>query len=226
MFQGFSEKTGEFLWELALNNERPWFQAHKEEFETVLNRPLKALGEQMLIQMRQQYPAEDFQLHVSRIYRDARRLFGRGPYKEHMWFSIQSGDTHSHGPQFWFEISCSTYAYGMGFWDATPQHADAFRKTIDANPARFTQLVADIAAYKPFTLWGNEYKRPKGDRGDLLNPWYNRKYISVGYETTLGGAAFDPALPQQMLEDFAALTPMYYFLREVYLAVQENEDER
>ena len=32
MFSGFSEKTGSFLWELAFNNERPWFLAHKKEF--------------------------------------------------------------------------------------------------------------------------------------------------------------------------------------------------
>ena len=45
MFQGFSKKTGEFLWELAFNNERPWFLAHKDEFEEYVNAPFKALAE-------------------------------------------------------------------------------------------------------------------------------------------------------------------------------------
>ena len=40
MFTGFSEKTGGFLWELAFNNERPWFLAHKQEFEDFVNTPL------------------------------------------------------------------------------------------------------------------------------------------------------------------------------------------
>ena len=26
---------------------------------------------------------------VSRIYRDARRLHGRGPYKDHLWFCVE-----------------------------------------------------------------------------------------------------------------------------------------
>lgn len=33
MFTGFTKQTSEFLWELAFNNERPWFLEHKEQFE-------------------------------------------------------------------------------------------------------------------------------------------------------------------------------------------------
>ncbi len=73
MFQGFSKKTGEFLWELAFNNERPWFLAHKDEFEEYVNAPFKALAEECFALMEQRYPALDCRVHVSRIYRDARR---------------------------------------------------------------------------------------------------------------------------------------------------------
>ena len=73
-FKGFTPQTGAFLWELSFHNERPWFLAHKEEFETVLNRPFRALCAQTLALMRERFPARDFDAHVSRIYRDARRL--------------------------------------------------------------------------------------------------------------------------------------------------------
>lgn len=69
MFQGFSKKTGEFLWELAFNNERPWFLAHKDEFEEHVNAPFKALAEECFALMEQRYPALDCRVHVSRIYR-------------------------------------------------------------------------------------------------------------------------------------------------------------
>ena len=29
MFQGYTQGAVDFLWGLKLNNERPWFQAHK-----------------------------------------------------------------------------------------------------------------------------------------------------------------------------------------------------
>ena len=78
MFEGFTTQTSDFLWELAFHNERPWFLEHKEQFEQVLNRPLKALAADTAALMEQRFPSRGFKLHVSRIYRDARRLFGRG----------------------------------------------------------------------------------------------------------------------------------------------------
>ena len=141
MFQGFSKKTGEFLWELAFNNERPWFLAHKDEFEEYVNAPFKALAGECFALMEQRYPALDCRVHVSRIYRDARRLFGRGPYKDHLWFSIKASQVLLEGPMFWFEVGAADYSYGMGFYSATPAQMEAFRRSIDANPERFRRIV-------------------------------------------------------------------------------------
>ena len=48
MFEGFTQETSEFLWELSFNNERPWFLAHREQFERCLNRPFRALAQESL----------------------------------------------------------------------------------------------------------------------------------------------------------------------------------
>jgi uncharacterized protein (DUF2461 family) len=100
-FEGFCEQTGDFLWGIAFHNERSWFLAHKEEYERVLNRPFRILASQTLERMRQRFPKEDWQVHISRIYRDARRLYGRGPYKDHLWFTVYT-DERNEGPSFWF----------------------------------------------------------------------------------------------------------------------------
>lgn len=219
MFQGFSQQTGDFLWSLALNNDRTWFKANKQTFEDVLNQPFRALAADTLERMQALYPSQDFQSHVSRIYRDARRLFGRGPFKDHLWFTVHSGDRHAVGPMFWFEVDRVSWSYGMGIWDDSTDVPAAFRAAVDADPARFEALVRDIAGYGPYKLWGPEYKRPKGDRGELLNPWYNRKHFSVGYEHGYGGPLFDETLPDVLVRDFQRLMPMYHFLKEVYNAV-------
>ena len=39
MFNGFTPAAGDFLWELAFNNERVWFSEHKEQFEQTVNEP-------------------------------------------------------------------------------------------------------------------------------------------------------------------------------------------
>lgn len=221
-FQGFTPQTGAFLWELSFNNERPWFLAHKEEFERVLREPFQALATETLAEMERRCPGRGFQMHVSRIYRDARRLFGRGPYKDHLWFVVHIGSRHTQGPAFWFELGAATYSYGLGWWDAGSAAMEAYRRQIDANPARFERIVTALG--RGLRLWGEPYKRPKAERGELLNPWYNRKHVSVGWEKDLGGAAYEAGLPQRLADSFEKLLPLHDFLWEAWRAAQESQE--
>jgi len=92
----------------------------------------------------------------------------------------------------------------------------AWRALIDAAPARFEGIARDIAALGPFKLWGETYKRPKADRGEFLNPWYNRRHVSVGREQGYGGVMYTHELPQYLADRFAELMPLYRFLQEVW----------
>ena len=214
MFQGFSQQTGDFIWSLAMNNNRAWFLEHKQEFEDVLNQPVRMLADETLALMRERWPDLDLQSHVSRIYRDARRLFGRGPYKDRLWFTLQSGSKRAMGPMFWFEVDGVSWSHGMGCWEDAADIAEAYRAAIDADPARFEALVRGLP--NGYILYGEVYKRPKADRGDLLNPWYNRKHLSVGFEHGYGGVMYTDALPDHLLQCYEGLMPMYRFLAEVY----------
>ena len=90
-FTGFTSEAGEFLWELAFHNEKPWFEAHKEQFLRAVKEPFDALAKETLALVQKKHPDEPYRLHISRIYRDARRLFGRGPYKDHLCFTLCTG---------------------------------------------------------------------------------------------------------------------------------------
>ena len=216
MFQGFSQATGDFLWGLALNNDRTWFTEHRSEYEAHLNQPFRALTEETLALMREAFPETDFHSHISRIYRDARRLFGRGPFKDHLWFTLQSSDKHVEGPVFWFELSGVDWSYGAGIWEDRADFAETFRETVDADPKGFEAMVLAIAERGEYRLWGEAYKRPKADRGPILNPWYNRKHFSVGYMRPYGGDLYSDRLPRTLFEAYRDLMPMYLFLLKVY----------
>ena len=224
MFEGFTKETGEFLWELRFNNERPWFLAHKEQYERCLTRPFRALAQESWRLLSERYPERDFRVHVSRIYRDARRLFGRGPYKDHLWFSLYTSDKNE-GPSFWFEIGAAGYTYGLGFWSMRPALMERFRRAVDANPARFERLARQAEALPGLRLLGEEYRRPKGDRGELLNRWYNRKYLTMEFSGDFGGDLFSPALAQILCGAYGSLMPMHDFLAEVWEAAREEERE-
>lgn len=105
MFQGYDQQTVDFLWGIRFNNDRSWFQEHKEQYQTHLLAPTRALGEQLYDGLHAMLPHEPLILKVSRIYRDARRLHGQGPYKDHLWLCVRTGDQDWTGrPTFYFEI--------------------------------------------------------------------------------------------------------------------------
>lgn len=225
MFQGFTERTFDFLWELQLHNERPWFMEHKAEFESAVRQPFLALAGDTLRLMQTRFPKNDFQIHISRIYRDARRLFGRGPYCESLWFSIQRGDDKARGPRFWFDIDSEGYAHGMGFWDAKPVFGETFRRMIDAQPKKFEELVLSLPDREHLKIDGTEYKRPKGSRGEVIDPWYNRKAPGVEYHAQFGKAVLTPELPELLVNAYAELMPLYGFFLTAHQLSLESEDE-
>ncbi len=218
MFQGFSRETGEFLWELSFHNEKPWFLEHKEQFERCLNRPFRALAAETAELLQARFPDMELQCHVSRIYRDARRLFGRGPYKDHLWFTLKDGANYQNGPCFWFEIGAASYSYGLGYFEVTPAEMALFRQSIDANPARFARLAGDIADNPAYRIIGPLYARPKGSYGEPVRSWYERKMVGVEVLRDLEGEAFSPALPRILTEAFAELKPMYDYLLQIHRA--------
>ena len=212
MFNGFSDKTTDFLWGVRFNNERGWFLEHKSEYIEYVQKPLAALGTGVYDIFTERHPHKNVILHVSRIYRDARRLFGRGPYKDTLWFSIRPGtDNWSEYPMLWFEISPEGYGYGLGIYSPHPALMNSFRKSIDERPGKMAALANAFEQQSEFTLAGDEYKRPKGNPGGALNNWYNRKYITLSNRPA-DYAHHRPEFLQQLADSFERLMPYYdYF---------------
>ena len=223
MFQGFTRETGEFLWELSFHNEKPWFLEHKDQFERCLNRPFRALAGETAERMQARFPDMEIRCHVSRIYRDARRLFGRGPYKDHLWFTLKDGADFREGPCFWFEIGPATYSYGLGCFDVRPSEMALFRQSVDANPARFERLASAIAEKPEYRIIGPLYARPKGNYPEPVRSWYERRQVGAEALKDLGGDAFSPELPRILTEAFAELKPMYDYLLQIHRAAGEGE---
>ena len=214
MFQGYTQGTVDFLWNLRLNNERGWFQEHKEEFLALVDRPTRALAAQLAEEMTEAFPKLGLELKVSRIYRDARRLFGRGPYKDHLWFSLRKpGERDSCIPCFWFEVAPDHYGYGMGCWEMPPATMAKLRARIDRDPKLVEKLARAVERRGEFHMDGQLYKRPKGDPGPLLSPWYNSRQISLTCERNCEGLFFAPELAGQVLEGWKSLVPQYELLR-------------
>lgn len=217
MFQGFSQETVDFMWGIRFNNERPWFEAHKSDYQTYFLRPMKDLGGQVQAQLLDRFPKSELNLKVSRIYRDARRLFGRGPYKDHLWLSLsrfgnESSPASGNHPVLWFELAPESWSYGMGFWGAQPAIMEKHRARIEREPKPLLKLQGSLAKQTEFVLEGPEYSRRKLCAEPRLADWYNKKSLSVGHEEALSECIYSPALADRLVEGFTFLMPFYgYF---------------
>ena len=144
-FEGYTQETLDFLWGIRFHTERSWFLAHKQDYEAHLLAPTRALGEQVYEALHAAFPKEPFLLKLSRIYRDARRLHGNGPYKDHLWFCVRAGGEDWTGrPTFYFEIGPDYYSYGMGFWAPKAALMEAATKAAPFKPS--PSWVTDAAA--------------------------------------------------------------------------------
>lgn len=215
MFQGFDPRVTDFLWGIRFNNEKSWFEAHKQEYLDYLYTPMKALNRQVYEAMQADFEELGLTPKVSRIYRDARRLHGRGPYKDHLWCAIERPrGPFEGGLTFWFELSPEGYSYGLGYWDMPPLTAAKLRARLDRDPKAFEKLARTLKNRPDLQLKGEAYKRPKGQApSKLLEEWYNLKNFSISREGPYEDKLFGPGLADEILEAYRFLLPFCrYFL--------------
>ncbi len=216
MFEGYTQQTVDFMWGIRFNNERGWFMEHKEDYQRYLLEPTKALAQEVYEGLREKLPHEPLLLKVSRIYRDARRLHGRGPYKDHLWFSIRTGDEQWQGhPTFYFEIAPDYYSYGLGFWCAKAATMANFRRRAAAQPEELMRLAEHMERQGHFQLAGEDYARDKGAPNELLRPWFQKKGLSLKFEKPLEERIFRPELARELVEELGELVPFYHYFTEI-----------
>lgn len=215
MFQGFSQETVDFMWGIRFNNERSWFLEHKEVYQRTFYEPMKELGAEVQARLLERFPDSGLNLKISRIYRDARRLFGRGPYKDHLWLSLFRGDGAEEGarPMLWFELAPDGWSYGMGFWAAKSVTMVKHRARMERDHRPLLRLANRLNRQKEFVLEGPDYSklsRPSPHPG--LEDWYRKKSLALIHEEPLTEELYSHELVDRLVEGFAFLMPYYdYF---------------
>ncbi len=214
MFQGFTKETIDFLWGIRFNNEKSWFEAHKEEYKTCLEAPMRALAQELYQGMDEKYGELGLVSRVCRIYRDARRLHGRGPYKDHLWLTVsQPAERWSCLPTFWFELTPEGYSFGLGYWMAKASTMARLRARMDRKPGEMETLVRGLEKQTDFSLEGEDFKKPRQAPSQLLMPWYNKKGgFSLSCDRSHDELIFSPDLPGHILERWEKLVPLFRYL--------------
>ena len=214
MFEGFSQQTIDFMWNLRFNNEKSWFEAHKDEFIRVFQSPMKALGKEVFERISSDFDKFGFIHKVSRIYKDARRVKGGEPYRTNLWFSIEKpSEEWTSTPVFWFELAPENWSYGLGYYSALPKTLSKLRARIDKNPKKFEKMIAPLGTQDEFVLEGPEYSRKKEAPTPATAEWYNKKTFALIHDQPISEDLFSRELVDRLIKGYTFLMPFYdYFI--------------
>ncbi len=214
-FEGFTTQAIEFLKNLKENNNKTWFEAHKNEYQKTLLEPLRDLAEDLSGDM---LAIDSFLIvgakAVSRIYRDTRFAHNKEPYKTTMWLTFKRpGQEWMGAPAYFFEIAADAYRYGMGYYSAAPDTMRRLRRAIDEKPQEFQKAVAFYTKDNPFVVEGELYKKLiDSSKPEEMQVWYQRKNLYLVCNREIGGSLFSGNLIDELVAGFNLLARFYHFL--------------
>jgi uncharacterized protein (TIGR02453 family) len=181
-FRGFPEDGLRFLDELALNNNKQWFDSNRPRFEQSLLDPAKdfvvELGGQLQERVSPEIHAEPrINGSIMRMNRDIRFSKDKSPYKT--WFGLWfwEGDHRSmECSGFYLGLTPNEVSLGAGRHGFEKESLDRYRAAV-ADPKlgpELQQAVEAVRAAGDYEIGGRSYKQvPAGfdrnhERADLL----------------------------------------------------------
>lgn len=208
-FEGFTPETIDFLWGIRMNNNREWFLEHKKQYVDCLYEPMKALGADLF---EPYWETPGLLLKVSRIYRDA-RLHHPDPYKESLWLSIRrDAPWWGEKPCLFFDICPEGVSYGFGLYGPKLAAMDGFRKTIEARPREFLDLIRKVEKDSGIPITAQLYKKPKPTDNPELEPYFRWKgCIQCVKREEVSPEIFGPELEDRIAQQFKNVMPLYEF---------------
>lgn len=223
MFKGYSKEAFVFLKKLRNNNNKQWFESHREEYEKFLLSPARelviALGEYMLridpnFEIR---PAVN--KTISKIYRDTRFSKNKTLLKTSIWITFKRPTSDwKEAPAFYFEIMPEGYRFGMGFYDATPATMKVYREMIDEYPSEFKKAISFLTKNKNFKVEGERYKKIFDEtKPKNIQDWYQWKNFYLVCNRKADNILFSEKLVKDLILNFQDLNKLYRFLLQVKL---------
>jgi uncharacterized protein (TIGR02453 family) len=158
-----------FLRDLQVNNDRAWFEAERERYESAVRGPalrfITDFGPHLLA-ISPHFRADPRPQGGSlfRIYRDIRFAKDKSPYKTHigLHFRHERGKD-AHTPGFYLHLEPGGSFVGLGLWHPDNPTLAKLREAVVSDPAAWRRAVGGRRFTASFTVSGDELVRvPRG----------------------------------------------------------------
>jgi len=140
----------DFLRDLSENNNREWFNAHKERY-TEAQGNIIAFADALLTELTKHDQIETISGKKSlfRIYRDVRFSKEKTPYNKH-WSGGFKRATKKLRGGYYFRVESGNSFLAGGFWGPVPDDLKRIREDIDLNYETWRKLLSDNTFVKTF----------------------------------------------------------------------------
>jgi uncharacterized protein (TIGR02453 family) len=155
-----------FLAELSRNNNRPWFESHREAYNSA-----RSAFEELIDDLIEKLEVTDnlqgltARECITRIFRDIRFSKDKTPYKANMAAHIAPGGWKTTSMGYYVSIEpLGASLVGGGLHDPTPEQLDRFRRAISEDASEYKHLTDSARFVEMFAaVEGDRLKTaPKG----------------------------------------------------------------
>lgn len=217
-----------FLRDLAANNRREWFEAHRETYESALRSPMRFLVEEMDVRLATFAPeiVGNPKRSMFRIHRDIRFSKDKSPYKTNAacWFfhrgagkQVGAGSGPDGGAAgFYFHLSPKSNFVGGGIWMPPRPQLQVIRAGIAERHREFERALgrARRAGFAALDGEGKLTRVPRGfDADDPAADWLRHSSFTTSFDMSTK-EVLSPDLPKTLERAFRALTPFVRWLNE------------
>jgi uncharacterized protein (TIGR02453 family) len=216
----FPRSAAGFMAKLARNNNREWFEAHREDYETEVYIPaqmfINELGERLKSVSPGIIAVPKTDKSIFRIYRDVRFSKDKSPYKTNLGIFLWEGSGKKmECSGFYMHIEPKSFFIGIGIYMFTELQIKKFRELVSAEfrAAELGSIISRIEK-KGYTFGGKTLKKtPRGyDKDYEYAHLYHYTGFYAGYESSDMSEIYDDDLTDYCFRKFKDLLPLHRWL--------------
>ena len=224
IFDGFPRECVKFLIDLKANNSKPWFEAHKQEFEEYVLAPAQAfvlaMGEKLKAIAPNIHADPRTDKSIFRIYRDVRFSKDKSPFKTSlaMWF-WEGNRKRMECSGYYFHLEPPTLLLGTGIYMFPDALLRAYRDSV-VDPDYGQDLVEALRLLREkgaYHIGEKHYKKvppgydPAHPNAELL--LYNG--MTAGVETEIPAGFYSAAILDTCFRRYEEMSPLEKWLVEL-----------
>jgi uncharacterized protein (TIGR02453 family) len=222
MFSGFSNELVTFYKQLSQNNDRVWFNGHKDIYKKEVLAPAIAFVETMGMRLQAIAPniIADTRMNgagsIFRIYRDIRFSKDKSPYKTYLGIHFWEGaGKKTENTGFYFHLQPPNLMLAAGMHGFTKPVLASYREAV-VDPelgAALRDAVEMVTSREGYEVGGQHYKRtPRGYEDHKENEYLLHSGLHVSTEMEIPTEFFSADFIDYCFEHFNHMSSIHQWL--------------